>query len=61
VPGLEIYSTDLAELLPLAEHNVKLNDLESNVHVKELYWCVNKIRRVICRSDMCKSQGKASA
>lgn len=38
VPDLEVYSTDLAELLPLAEHNVKLNGLKANVHVKELYW-----------------------
>lgn len=38
VPGLDIYSTDLAELLPLARKNVTLNGLENKVKVEEIYW-----------------------
>jgi predicted RNA methylase len=38
VPNLDIYSTDLAELLPLARKNVSMNGLEGKVKVEELYW-----------------------
>lgn len=38
IPGLEVWSTDLEELLPLARHNVALNQLEDIVHVEELAW-----------------------
>lgn len=38
IPGLDIYSTDLAELLPLARKNVAINGLEGKVNVEELYW-----------------------
>lgn len=41
VPGLQIWSTDLQELLPLARQNVALNGLEQNVHVTKLSWQVD--------------------
>ena len=40
VPGLDIYSTDLEELLPLARQNVELNGMQGRVKVEELYWSV---------------------
>ena len=40
VPGLDIYSTDLEELLPLARQNVELNGMQGKVKVEELYWSV---------------------
>lgn len=38
VPGVNIWSTDLEELLPLARHNVRLNGLEESVRIQELCW-----------------------
>lgn len=40
VPGLKVWSTDLAQLLPLAKQNVALNQLEDVVEVEELEWYV---------------------
>lgn len=38
IPGLQIYSTDLKELLPLAMRNVALNAMQDRVKVAELEW-----------------------
>lgn len=40
VPGLDIYSTDLDILLPLARKNVELNGLQDVVKVAALPWWV---------------------
>lgn len=48
VPGLKVWSTDLAQLLPLAKQNVALNQLEDVVEVEELEWYVSKEEKVRC-------------